>query len=223
MLDALHCLVIQRCRGSSGVVAVDSEGDVLVAKGRGASVAGFGSAVEVLGGAEKPVEADDDEVNDVSIERSVDFVVDVKGIQEALDDREVGWVGAGCRVVILGEFVEESSEYWIVPFVSRILLSGIASTHVGDPLAHRVERRCDCITSDSVVGAVSDGVDEHVAEPVLAIRDIREVRGVPVLGGEGGPLSEDGHVGLACSATVGQGGALQSSAEIRGVLCLDGR
>ncbi len=142
----------------------------------------------------------------MSIERSLDFVVDVKGIQQALDDGEVGRVDAGGRVVLVGQAVEESSEYWIVVLVSRRLLSGIASTHVGDPLAHRVERLCERTTSDSVVGAVSQGPDEHVGEAVLAARDIREVRGVPMLDAEGGPLAEEGGLGLACLATVGHGG-----------------
>ena len=62
----------------------------------------------------------------MSIERSVDIVVDVKGIQEALDDGEVRGVDAGGRVVLVGEAVEESSEYWIVVLVSRRFLGSRA-------------------------------------------------------------------------------------------------
>ena len=79
----------------------------------------------------------------MSVERSFDFVVDVKGIQEALHDGEVRGVDTGGWIVVFAELGKESREYWIVVFGSRMRLSGIALTQVGDPLAHRVERRCD--------------------------------------------------------------------------------
>ena len=79
----------------------------------------------------------------MSVERSFDFVVDVNGIQETLHDGEVCGVDTGSWIVVFAELGEESREYWIVVFGSRMRLSGIALTQVGDPLAHRVERRCD--------------------------------------------------------------------------------
>ena len=103
------------------------------------------------------------------------------------------------------------------------MLAWIESTHVGDPLAHRVERVSDCITSDSVLGAVSHAEDKHVAELVFATSDVREIGRVPMFGAEEGPAAEVGSVGFACLSGVGCGDDLESRAEISLEASLDGR
>ena len=82
------------------------------------------------------------------------IIVDVEGIQEATEDGEVGWVGSCGWFVIVAEAFEESSEYWIVADGSESSFAGIASTQVGDPLAHRFKGLRDCITSNNVLGGV---------------------------------------------------------------------
>jgi hypothetical protein len=163
----------------------------------------------------------------VGVEGAVGGIFRVEGVEEPLEDGEICRVGAGCWVVFVAEALEERSEYRIVPDGSAIRLSGIASTQVGDPLAHRLERFLDCITSDRFLGgvglSVAEAEDQEVAELVLAGRDVREVRGVVVFLAEGGPSPEDGVVGLACFPGCGLGGVLQSSAEVSLETCLDCR
>ena len=65
ILDARHLVVIQRGRGSVENLVVDGEVDVLVAEGL---ASGFRVAVDILGGSEQPVEADNSEVNDLTNE-----------------------------------------------------------------------------------------------------------------------------------------------------------
>ncbi len=159
----------------------------------------------------------------MSVEGPVFRVVEGQGVEEASQDGEVGGVCSGGWVVLVLEALEESSEYWIVDCGSDNVLSWIASTHVGDPLAHRLERVCDCITSDSVLGAVSHAEDKHVAELVFATSDVREIGRVPMFGAEEGPAAEICSVGFACLSGVGCGGDLESSAEVKIEACLDGR
>jgi hypothetical protein len=226
MGDALHKFVIQRCRGAVGGSAVDREGDVAVQKGLGPAVL-IGGAVQIFGGTQEPVVRDNDEVDEMGIEGAVFSVVDIEGIQEASEDGEVCRVGPSGRVVFVAEAFEERSEYWIVSEGSVSFLSGIASTHVGDPLAHRLEGFLDRITSDRLFGAwgvaVAQSEDHEVAQLVGATRDVREIRGVAVLLAEGGPSAEEGIVGFACLSGSGLGGVLQSSAEISLETCLDCR
>ena len=74
---------------------VDGEVHVLVAKGLAAC---FRVAVDTFGGAEQPVEADNDEVDDVAVESAMDRVVCVEGCPQAADGGHVdgtdsrGWV-----------------------------------------------------------------------------------------------------------------------------------
>jgi hypothetical protein len=226
MSDALHKFVIQRCRGAVGGGAVDREGDVAVQKGLGPAIL-IGGAVQIFGGTQEPVVRDNDEVDEMGIEGAVFSVVDIEGIQEASEDGEVCRVGPSGRVVFVAEAFEERSEYWIVSEGSVSFLSGIASTHVGDPLAHRLEGFLDRITSDRLFGAwgvaVAQSEDHEVAQLVGATRDVREIRGVAVLLAEGGPSAEEGIVGFACLSGSGLGGVLQSSAEISLETCLDCR
>ena len=159
----------------------------------------------------------------MSVEGPVFRVVEGQGVEEASQDGEVGGVCSGGWVVLVLEALEESSEYWIVDCGSDNVLSWIASTHVGDPLAHRLERVCDCITSDRVLGAVSHAKDEEVAQLVFATRDVREVGWVAEFLAEELPSSDVGGVGFACLPGVGCGGDLESSAEVKIEACLDGR
>ncbi len=209
---------IQDCDDS-----VDGQGDVTQAEGLGASVFGVGGALEVFGWPEEPVEGDDNEVHDVGVERAVLCVLEVESLLKATQDGKVGWVGAAGRFVLVSQALEERSEYWIVLEGSKRVLLWIASTQVGDPLAHRLERVCDCITSDSVVGAIAQAEDREVAELVFAARDIREVRGVAVLLAEGCLTPEVGVICFACLAGVGMGGDLESSAEVSREASLVGR
>jgi hypothetical protein len=70
--------------------------------------------MEVLGGAEEPVEGDDDEVDNVLVEAAFFRVVEVKGVQEGSQDGDVCRVGSSGGVILVPEALEESSEYWIV-------------------------------------------------------------------------------------------------------------
>ncbi len=135
------------------------------------------------------------------------------------------WVGPGRRVVFVSEAFEESSEYWIVSEGSVSFFSGNASTQVGDPLAHRLERFIDRITPDRLFGAWGVSVTQPEAHEVAQLvgpgRDVREIRGVAVSVAEGAPTPEEGVVGVACLPGSGLGGVLQSSTEISLVACLD--
>ena len=70
---------------------------------------------------------------------------------------------------------------------------------------------------------IAESEDQEVAELVVAIRDVREIRGVVVFLAERGPVPEHGVVTLACFPGCGLGGLLQSSAEISREACLDCR
>ena len=137
----------------------------------------------------------------MGVEGAVLSVPDVEGVQESAKDGEVRWVGAGGRVVFVPEAFEERSEYWIVSEGSVSLLSWIASTQVGDPLAHGLERFIDCVTSVRLFGAngvtVAQSEDQEVAQLVGSIWDVSEISGVVMFGAECGPPSEEGAVGFA--------------------------
>ena len=71
--------------------------------------------------------------------------------------------------------------------------------------------------------AVSQSVDEEVAELLFATQDITEGDVTTELGAEGGPVSEDLGVGQARLRGGGIGGELERSAEISGELIGAGR
>ena len=127
--------------------------------------AGFGcSGVGVFGWSEQPEEADDDEVAGDSIEDAPLGVVKVKGVEEAVDDGDVGRVGSVLGLVFALESPEEIHEYG--PEGSVSLLSGIWLTQVGDPLGHGAKGGTNGISAYRVVGepvlAVAEGEDEEV-------------------------------------------------------------
>ena len=106
VLDARQFVVIQRRRGSVDNTVVDGEVDVAVAEGLAAS---FGVAVDVFGGAKEPVEADNDQVDDVCVERAVHGVISVKGLRQAAEDGDVDWIDSGGWVIFVAHgFVERS-------------------------------------------------------------------------------------------------------------------
>ena len=65
ILDALHPVVIQRGHGSVDNLVVNGKVDVLIAADLATR---FRITMDIFGGSEQPVESDNDEVNDVTIE-----------------------------------------------------------------------------------------------------------------------------------------------------------
>lgn len=219
----MHYLVIQRCVGSFSGGASDGERDVAEQEGLGPCIVVVLAAFKVLGRAQEPEEGDNDEVDEDGVEGPIDFMVGVEDVHEGADDGNVGRIGSSGWIVLGVEPFEESSEYWIVGFVSRVELAGIRLTQVGDALTHRLEGVSDRITSDIVVGAVAVAKDKEVAEAVLSTTDISEGSRMPVLVAKGFPLAEVSGVGFACFAGVGAGGELQSEAEVSAEACLGAR
>ena len=101
-------VVIQGRIGGVADHASNVEMDVLEFKGLCASIRHAG--VTAFGRPQEPKECHNDKVNDVSIEGSTLRVVDVKGIDEATQDGDVGWASATGGVVILPEGLEERSK-----------------------------------------------------------------------------------------------------------------
>ena len=204
--------VIQRTVRGGHYAVVKVEGDVAVAKGLGASFRCVG--VDILSGAEEPEEGGDDEVDNVGVEDSKDFMIPVKDGSETPEDGGVDRVGSGCWVVLVSESLEVRPEYRVESSGSIRRLSGIWFTQVGYPLANGKEGLIHCVTSDRVRHAVTVGVDEEVADLVSLVRDITEGWISPEGATEAGPLAK-----LAISAFGGLGdntrvGGLESSAEI---------
>ena len=86
-------------------MAVNSEIDVPEFEGLGVSFRG--GRLSVLGWRQEPVESDDDEVNDMSVEGSFDRMVLVKDFGQLSDDGGVDWVGpCGGGVVVFHGFPE---------------------------------------------------------------------------------------------------------------------
>lgn len=88
---------------------IKDNGDVVETEGLRATFL-RGRAVEIFGGAEEPVEADDAEVDDVGVEAPKGVMVDIKGLVEASEDGEVDRVGSGGRPIFVAEAFEEISE-----------------------------------------------------------------------------------------------------------------
>ena len=65
---------------------------------------------EVFSGPEEPEEGNNDEVDGVGIEHAVNGVVEIQGVDEGLQDGDVGWVGSGGRFIFITEGLEERSE-----------------------------------------------------------------------------------------------------------------
>ena len=101
-------LVIQRCRRGMVDSAVDGEMDILEGEGLASSV-GVGR-FQALGRTQEPVEGDDDEVDDMGVERAFQDVQGVKGGCESFGDGDVGGVGSAGWIIFVGEGLEESSE-----------------------------------------------------------------------------------------------------------------
>ena len=186
-------------------------------EGLGASV-GVRGVVEVFGWAQQPEEGDDDEVDGGAVECAFDGMVGVQGIDEALEDGDVGRVGSFGRFIFISEGLDKSSEYGMEPVGVRALLAGIEATQVGDPLAHGQERFLDCISPDRVIGlsvaSVAEGEDEEVSQLGFVVRDVTEGRQSAEVAAEAGPVVEDGVLGTSGLGRGSCGGALQRSAEI---------
>ena len=207
---------MQRCCRCGVDLSVDGKGDVAEVEGLGAS---FGRGrVEVLSGSQEPEEGDNDEVDGVGIEHAIDWVVEVQGIHEGLQDGDVGWVGAGGRFIFVSEGFEESSEYGMELVGQWALLAGIAAGQVGDPLAHGQERFFNRVSADRVVGlavaSVAQGEDEEVSELCFLVRDITEGRLPSKFLAELGPVGEVGILGPSGLGRGSCGGLVQRSAEI---------
>ena len=106
--DALDGGVIQG-RGQSGMDgAIYGEMDVSQLEGLGAGVGTGGLCV--FGRPEEPVEGDDNEVEEMSVEGPVDGISGVEDVEGGADDGEVDRVSSVRRVIVAFHGVEESLE-----------------------------------------------------------------------------------------------------------------
>ena len=106
--DALDGGVIQG-RGQSGMDgAIDGKMDVSQLEGLGAGVGTGGLCV--FGRPEEPVEGDDNEVEEMSVEGPVDGISGVEDVEGGADDGEVDRVSSVRRVIVAFHGVEESLE-----------------------------------------------------------------------------------------------------------------
>ena len=105
-------------------------------------------------------------------------------------------------------------------FGSVVLLAGIASVQVGDPLAHRATGFANGISSDRVTGgfvlafSVAGSKDEDVAEFGLLVRESTEGAVLSEGGAEVFPLGEYARLVLAVLTCGGFGGSLERSSEM---------
>ena len=67
------------------------------------------AGLSVFCGAQEPVEGDNDEVDDVLVERSKFGVFCVEQVVEFSDDRDVCWVGSCLWVVVVSERLDKRS------------------------------------------------------------------------------------------------------------------
>ena len=132
--EAYASHVIQRGAEAYVDSATDGEAGVLEFEGLRASF--FSGRVEVLGWSQEPVEGHDNEVDEVCVEGSPLGMRCVKDLEEGLDDGKVCRAGPRGRVVFIGESLDETSQYGMVPVGSWRRLSGIPDAQVGHPLAH---------------------------------------------------------------------------------------
>ena len=103
--DALDVCFIQRSSRGGVDMAVNREVDVPELKGLGSSFRC--GRLSVFGRPQEPVESNDDEVNDMSVEGSLDRMVLVKDFGQLSDDGGVDWVGpCGGGVVVFHGFPE---------------------------------------------------------------------------------------------------------------------
>ena len=100
-------VVIQGCVGGVVHHAANVKVDVSEFEGLACSVGGAG--VATFGRSKQPVEDHDDEVNDVSIESSLDGALNADDIGERADDGHIDQAGAGQRVVVFAQLGEEIS------------------------------------------------------------------------------------------------------------------
>ena len=81
--------------------------DVTKAEGLGT---GFAGTIEVFGRAEEPEESNNQEIKDMDVGGSVDWVMGVKDFGGGTEDGEVCWIGARGRGVLVPEGAEEINE-----------------------------------------------------------------------------------------------------------------
>jgi hypothetical protein len=87
------------------------DGDAGSTEGEGLGARGVGvPGVSVLRWAEEPVEGNDGEVDDMTVDLTVDRVGSVESSEEFADDCDVGRIGALSGVVLVGHPLEESLE-----------------------------------------------------------------------------------------------------------------
>ena len=67
----------------------------------------WGRGLGVLRGAKEPEEGDNDEVDAVFVEGSMDGVCGVQDVKEVSQGGDIGRVGPAWRVVVIGESLEE--------------------------------------------------------------------------------------------------------------------
>lgn len=142
ILDACDAiLVIQRCFGGLVDSTINGEDNVLVAEGLGSGRA-F-RIFKVFGWTGELEEGNNDEVDDSSVEGSVDLVLQVESFEEVTDDGDVAGVGSGRRLVGVAagfdEVLEQGMEVFgvDVSWVARSNDCGVCGNQVGDALAHR--------------------------------------------------------------------------------------
>ena len=100
--------VIERCVGDEVGFAFDGKADVLKLEGLGPQVLRVCCAwAQELTGAEEPVETDDGEAEDVTVDGALGLMVEVKVVAHGLEEEEAARVDSGGRVVELLEAVDE--------------------------------------------------------------------------------------------------------------------
>jgi len=105
--DWVHVPVIQSVVRGEARASAHHECDVLQAEGlRTAGVVG----VQILGGAEEPEEANDDEVDGMLVGSTFRGVVGVEDVREVCDDGHIDGVSAGAWVIGGGERAEVTSQ-----------------------------------------------------------------------------------------------------------------
>ena len=208
-------LVIQRSSGGRVDRGAYTEVDVSTEEWGRATV---GVATEtVFSRTEEPEEGDDDKVDEVGVEHTVDGVTRVQDITEGSEDRDVDRVGPRLGVIFVCEGFEESAEYGSEALFSR-RSAGIPSTQVGDALADGQEYLVHCRSADRVVGtslsAVSEGEDEQVAGPGFGVSDFTEGAGDSEGAAEADPVGKGAVLLGHGFGYVGMGGDVERSAEV---------
>ena len=133
MRDSLGVHIIQRRVTADVDTAVDSEGDIAQAVGRGPFLA---RCRKVLRGSQEPEEGNNDEVHDSGVGPAVDVMVGVEAGRECSEDGDIDRVDAVGRFILVAHGFEEL-EVELMQAAGEGVDSRIWLTQVGDPRAHR--------------------------------------------------------------------------------------